>query len=402
MRLIITSLVYSFAARPLFAFAFLKHVTITSNHYTNQPIASKTNGPDNTSLLNPLNLNNGTIPRPKSLSPTSAIEFLNCPQAFLFRYLYKLKHGASAAALKGTLCHKALERLYDLKPRERTINNLHNLFRQEWATKRKENPDILHELFHSSTDKEKSWGKEALRLLDNYYDIENPQLIKPALRERWIHAQLPIKPISSTRKIAPRKQHSDESFKITGIIDRLDVTPVHQKSTTEQTVATIIDYKTGPAPTWNEIHSEDKTALEARFLQLKIYALLLSENSRHRNYTRPIPVRYLRLIYLTNDKQRAQILEYDLGRGNEQRNKQLREVHETLSETWLMINSLVSKQDPTLFVGCNRPYCSCHTDRQKFVPGTVWEPHQRMKTNQDYRSQTRATVANRTLDRLQI
>mmetsp|Transcript_53212 Transcript_53212/g.64108 ORF Transcript_53212/g.64108 Transcript_53212/m.64108 type:complete len:217 (+) Transcript_53212:3-653(+) len=77
----------------------------------------------------PLAFHGQEIPRPKSLSPSSAKEFLSCPQSYLFQYLYKIKQPTNTALAKGSMCHSALEKLFDLNPSQRTLENLENLFR---------------------------------------------------------------------------------------------------------------------------------------------------------------------------------------------------------------------------------------------------------------------------------
>ena len=42
----------------------------------------------------------GPIPHPKHLSPSSAMAFKECPQSFLFQYLYKIKQPTNHVLLK--------------------------------------------------------------------------------------------------------------------------------------------------------------------------------------------------------------------------------------------------------------------------------------------------------------
>ena len=51
-------------------------------------------------------------PRP-SLSPSRAGDFLTCPLLYRFRVIDRLPEPPSAAAVRGTLVHAVLERLFD-------------------------------------------------------------------------------------------------------------------------------------------------------------------------------------------------------------------------------------------------------------------------------------------------
>eukprot|EP00566_Odontella_aurita_P024479 CAMPEP_0113585048 /NCGR_PEP_ID=MMETSP0015_2-20120614/33452_1 /TAXON_ID=2838 /ORGANISM="Odontella" /LENGTH=110 /DNA_ID=CAMNT_0000490185 /DNA_START=443 /DNA_END=772 /DNA_ORIENTATION=+ /assembly_acc=CAM_ASM_000160 len=107
--------------------------------------------------------------------------FKACPQSYLFQYLYGIKQPSNLALAKGSMCHTALERIFDLEPSERTLEHLQNLLRVAWSEKRM--TDEYKELFdvkddgmerdiesHSrDIDGEIKWGQSALQLLKNYY-----------------------------------------------------------------------------------------------------------------------------------------------------------------------------------------------------------------------------------------
>jgi hypothetical protein len=121
------------------------------------------------------------IPYPKALSPSSAAEFKACPQSYLFQYLFNIKQPTNLALAKGSMCHAALEQLYDLEPSQRTRTNLHNLFRKSWKEVRlddtygtlfdTEEMDSIHEdnanVHRRDLQAEAEWGTSALGLLDN-------------------------------------------------------------------------------------------------------------------------------------------------------------------------------------------------------------------------------------------
>ena len=86
-------------------------------------------------------------------------------------------------------------------------------------------------------------------------------------------------------------------------------------------------------------------------------------------------LRLLQLFYLTSENGEAKPLEYDLGETQERRDEVLQEVHKDLSNVWKDITALVDQQDPKAFVGCDRSFCYCHKCRERFVPGSLWEPN---------------------------
>src|SRR5918994_2463896 len=84
-------------------------------------------------------------PRRPSLSPSRAADFKSCPLLYRFRTIDRLPERKSRAAVRGTLVHSVLERLYDLPPGERTVAAAQDLVTPAWAELRQE-PGI-EELF---------------------------------------------------------------------------------------------------------------------------------------------------------------------------------------------------------------------------------------------------------------
>src|SRR3712207_642513 len=64
-------------------------------------------------------------PRRPSLSPSRAADFKTCPLLYRFRTIDRLPERRSLAAVRGTLVHSVLERLYDLPARRRTRSEEH-------------------------------------------------------------------------------------------------------------------------------------------------------------------------------------------------------------------------------------------------------------------------------------
>src|SRR3954471_8174777 len=84
-------------------------------------------------------------PRRPSLSPSRAADFKTCPLLYRFRTIDRLPERKSRAAVRGTLVHAVLERLYDLPQAQRTVAAAQELIDPAWAQLR-EDPDVA-ELF---------------------------------------------------------------------------------------------------------------------------------------------------------------------------------------------------------------------------------------------------------------
>ena len=191
----------------------------------------------------------------KNLSPSRASQFKTCPKQFEYANVLKIKEPTNAVQAKGTTIHTALEILYDKKPHERTLENLQNIFRAEWNKIR---GDVEHGSLFENREEERTWGIDALQLLKNYFKLENPSLIQPLEKERWVRGSI-------------------EDLNLRGILDRMD-----QDSDGN---LVIIDYKSGKAPSIKY--------QEPRFFALKLYALLIH------NELGKMP-KELKLIYLKN------------------------------------------------------------------------------------------------------
>lgn len=195
----------------------------------------------------------------RTLSPSRASDFKQCPQLFKFRAIDRLPEPVSVHQARGTTAHLALERLYDRAAAERTPETLYDLFREAWSELR--STEEYSGLFEDA-DAERSWGVASLELLRNYFSIEDPARVVPLDRELDLLEDL------------------GEGVVIRGILDRIDETPDGE--------LVIVDYKTGKAP-------PERYAASA-FFAMKIYAMLI----RQRLGRTP---RELRLIYLNGPTQ---------------------------------------------------------------------------------------------------
>lgn len=355
---------------------------------------------NDTPLYHPNDFFNGSLPYPASLSPSSILEFQKCPQSFLFQYIYKLKQPTSTALAKGSMCHSALEQVFDLTPEQRTLENLQNLFRKEWSQNRlSKQYGFLFEIDEETQTADSSvpttprrdleaegvWGRQGLQLLENYCRVEDPRKVtrpNPMQREIWVKAQLAVdsttgatgytnaNAVVANANAGVTKDSASPSFLVRGIVDRLDLVQAFDKSVALR----VVDYKTGKAPNLKYSAAMNKKIADEAFFQLKIYALLIREKGAASAIDSTMDLRWLRLFYLTSESGEAAFMDMDLGDSQQSRDRLLQEVHAELANVWNKILELVSMQDATQFVGCDRSFCYCHKCRPRFVPGTVWEP----------------------------
>src|SRR3712207_5767687 len=96
------------------------------------------------------------------------------------------------AAVRGTLVHAVLERLYDLPPAGRTVEAAQELIAPAWADLREE-PGVA-ELFETAQDEGgetdvnapesiQAWLTSAGKLVEKYFTLEDPTRIQPQGRE---------------------------------------------------------------------------------------------------------------------------------------------------------------------------------------------------------------------------
>lgn len=173
-----------------------------------------------------------------ALSPSRAGDFMTCPLLYRFRVIDKIPERPSPAAVRGTLVHAALERLFELDSGQRTPQAAAGFLAPESRRMAGEDPALAELL---GGDSLAALLDEATALIERYFTMEDPRVLEPAHREWYAETVLP------------------SGLKLRGYIDRLDVAPTGE--------VRVVDYKTGNAP---------REAFEARALfQMKFYALVL-------------------------------------------------------------------------------------------------------------------------------
>jgi putative RecB family exonuclease len=195
-------------------------------------------------------------PFPSSLSPSRASDFMACPLLFRYRSIDRLPEEPSAAAVRGTLVHRALETLFDLPAPARTVASATELVTRAFEELEREDPASAEVVRGADAD---APTPDVSALLDTYFAMEDPTRLEPHARELAVSAQLV------------------ESFEVRGFIDRVD--------RTSDGHVRIVDYKTGRAP---------GSAFEAKAMfQMRFYALVWWR------MTGDVP-RLLQLMYLGN------------------------------------------------------------------------------------------------------
>ncbi len=194
-----------------------------------------------------------------ALSPSRTKDFKQCPLLFRLRSVDRMPEPPSVEALRGTLVHSVLEKLFDVPAPERTEQCAQDILEPQWNAHVEKKPEDA-ELFADGAAIA-SWLGSARTLIGNYFKMENPQFLQPAARESFVNATLP------------------SGLHIRGIIDRVDRAP--------NGALRVVDYKTGKSP-------NPRYQGEAIF-QMRFYAAALVLSGRS------LPVR-TQLIYLKDGR----------------------------------------------------------------------------------------------------
>ena len=177
---------------------------------------------------------------PRTLSPSKASAFTDCPLAFRYSIIDHLPEPPSPHAVKGTLVHAALERLFwDYDPGERTLDAGLASLEVAWE-EIQDDPEFAELALDSSAAAE--FLADADHLMHNYFRIEDPNEAQAIGVEVGMETSI-------------------GGMTLRGIIDRLDLT--------EDGELTVVDYKTGRAPS---AHYE-----RSRLNGVHTYALLCAQ-----------------------------------------------------------------------------------------------------------------------------
>lgn len=226
-------------------------------------------------------------PRP-ALSPSRATDFKQCPLLYRFRAIDRLPEATSAAQLRGSVVHAALEQLYGLPAGLRSPDTARSLVQRAWDQMVAAEPELAGEL---DPGQPTQLLEDARALVSGYYRLEDPTRFDPQCYEQRVEVEL-----------------ADGTL-LRGYIDRIDVAATGELR--------VVDYKTGKAPPAARALAEFKA-----MFQMKFYAVALFRS-------RGVPPTRLRLIYLAD----GQLLDYSPDRD------ELLRFEKTLMAIWRAIQS---------------------------------------------------------------
>lgn len=133
--------------------------------------------------------------------PTQLQTYVQCPRKYFFskdREIRAKYAKASPAMLLGNAAHDALQAFFDVtrvKPGERTVERLHELFRDAWAGRnlfarnRWKQKEAREQAFGGDTATEAGWGKKGLDMLWRYAqtaDLSVQPLTAEQFHEIWL------------------------------------------------------------------------------------------------------------------------------------------------------------------------------------------------------------------------
>ena len=163
--------------------------------------------------------------------------YRQCPQKFKFNKIDLIPDPSNHWAVLGNFVHDVLEEFYKLEPQLRTIFSARAIAKDMWESKWGEETSKV--IFTEKEIKQFRWS--AWWCVENLWRLENPEKVSPVGIEYELNGEV-------------------AGVMLRGFIDRYS----YSENTTMLTVS---DYKTGKTP---------KLDLEEKFLQLLIYAKLLS------------------------------------------------------------------------------------------------------------------------------
>ncbi len=156
---------------------------------------------------------------PRTLTPSKVAAFTNCPLAFRFSQIERRPEPPSPQAVKGTLVHAALERLFWQHPSgERSRAAASEALAEAWEELQDETEFMDLGL---GADEAATFLADAEKLVSNYFELEDPDAARNVAVELGVETMV-------------------DGMRLRGIIDRLDMGPDGS--------LIVVDYKTGRAP----------------------------------------------------------------------------------------------------------------------------------------------------------
>ena len=155
---------------------------------------------------------------PSTLTPSKLDRFLSCPLSFRYAYIDRLAEPPSIHQVRGTIVHRALQRLYGAPPAQRTLGAAQAAL-DSAVTELAPTPEVVG-LGLDETASE-ALREECAVLISRYFELEQPQDVHPIGLELDLRCSV-------------------DGIALRGIIDRPG-----RRSDGEFVV---VDYRTGRAP----------------------------------------------------------------------------------------------------------------------------------------------------------
>jgi putative RecB family exonuclease len=156
---------------------------------------------------------------PRTLTPSKATDFTNCPLAFRYSTIERRPEPSSPHAVKGTLVHAALEGLFwNHPPGARTPEVAGAALAQAWEDLQGD-PELAELGFDAAESA--AFLADAEMLVANYFRLEDPNAVRAVGIELGVETMV-------------------DGMRLRGKIDRLDVA--------DDGTLVVVDYKTGRAP----------------------------------------------------------------------------------------------------------------------------------------------------------
>ncbi|RLG13424.1 hypothetical protein DRN69_05630 [Candidatus Pacearchaeota archaeon] len=172
------------------------------------------------------------------ISYSSLENFKQCPLKYKLSNIDKIKEPKSKEAIFGTYIHKVLKWFYQKDPHFPTLDALLKYYREYW-------PKKTEGFEWKDPEEEKSYFKEGLRILEEFYNKNIPH------KTSILDLETRFEVVIDENPDKPNGKHI-----LTGVIDRIDKLP-------DGTVE-IIDYKTGKRmPSQNALDKNDQLSLYA-------------------------------------------------------------------------------------------------------------------------------------------
>lgn len=174
---------------------------------------------------------------PVTLSPSRASSFQDCPLQFRFASIQSLPQPPGFHAVKGNVVHRALELLLRMAAPERTRESARDAMSASRLEYEPKYDFVGLELDDAAA---RAFWSDCERLVDAYFDLEDPTALHDVELELWVEAPL-------------------GKFQVRGYVDRLERSP--------DGGLVITDYKTGKAPRENDVGNKMR--------QLEMYAYMV-------------------------------------------------------------------------------------------------------------------------------